>query len=236
MDLKHIVEAMVFAAPTPVSTAEIVKAVNRGIDDCDDPAIEQELGVVSQDDVIDALETIERDCDEQQRPTTLQESPSGWRFVTREGYAHWVRALLPELKPEKLSQPALETLALIAYRQPITKADIEAVRGVNCDGMVNKLLERDLVESGGRADLPGRPMLYQTTQLFLDHFGVNNIDNLPNASELRTVELPTAETDEVIEEELETEESEEAEPELTDIQKAEAALEAEEAAKEDDTE
>ena len=84
----------------------------------------------------------------------------------------------------------METLAIVAYRQPITKAAIEAVRGVSCDGMIQKLLDRDLVRIGGRADLPGRPLLYQTTDLFFEHFGINSIDDLPNASELRRVKLP----------------------------------------------
>jgi segregation and condensation protein B len=86
----------------------------------------------------------------------------------------------------------METLAIVAYRQPITKAAIEAVRGVSCDGMIQKLLDRDLVRISGRADLPGRPLLYQTTDLFFEHFGINNIDDLPNASELRRVKLPEA--------------------------------------------
>jgi segregation and condensation protein B len=97
------------------------------------------------------------------------------------------------MRPEKLSAAALETLALIAYRQPITKADIEAVRGVSVDGTMQKLLERRLIRTGGRADLPGRPMLYETTDQFLEHFGVKDLNDLPNASELRLVPLPSAE-------------------------------------------
>jgi segregation and condensation protein B len=84
----------------------------------------------------------------------------------------------------------METLAIIAYRQPITKAAIEAVRGVACDGMIQKLLDRDLIRIGGRAELPGRPLLYETTDLFFEHFGIRSIDDLPNATELRKVKLP----------------------------------------------
>jgi segregation and condensation protein B len=89
----------------------------------------------------------------------------------------------------------METLAIIAYRQPITKAAIEAVRGVSCDGMIQKLLDRDLIRIGGRADLPGRPLLYLTTDLFFEHFGINSIDDLPNASELRRIKLPEPSTE-----------------------------------------
>jgi segregation and condensation protein B len=84
----------------------------------------------------------------------------------------------------------METLAIIAYRQPITKAAIEAVRGVACDGMIQKLLDRDLIRIGGRAELPGRPLLYETTDVFFEHFGIRSIDDLPNANELRKVKLP----------------------------------------------
>ena len=87
----------------------------------------------------------------------------------------------------------METLAIIAYRQPVTKGSIEAVRGVSCDGMLQKLLDRELIKIGGRAELPGRPLLYETTDLFFEHFGVKSVDELPNANELRTVELPQGE-------------------------------------------
>ncbi|MEI7911024.1 MAG: SMC-Scp complex subunit ScpB, partial [Verrucomicrobiota bacterium] len=86
------------------------------------------------------------------------------------------------------------TLAIIAYRQPITKAAIEAVRGVACDGMLQKLLDRDLIRIGGRAELPGRPLLYETTELFFEHFGIRSIDDLPNSTELRKVKLPEPQT------------------------------------------
>jgi segregation and condensation protein B len=91
-----------------------------------------------------------------------------------------------------LSAPSLETLAIIAYRQPITRADVEAVRGVNIDGVLQTLMERGLVKIAGRAEIPGRPLLYETTQFFLDHFGLRNLDELPNAEELRKRYLPVA--------------------------------------------
>jgi segregation and condensation protein B len=87
----------------------------------------------------------------------------------------------------------METLAIIAYRQPITRADIEAVRGVAVDGVMQTLLDRNLVRIAGRSEIAGRPLLYETSQFFMDHFGLKNLDDLPNASELRRVALPTAE-------------------------------------------
>ena len=103
-----------------------------------------------------------------------------------------MRQLFPAPKPARLSAPALETLAIIAYRQPITRADVEAVRGVNIDGVLQTLMERGLVKIAGRAEIPGRPLLYETTQFFLDHFGLRNLDELPNVEELRTRHLPKA--------------------------------------------
>ena len=113
-------------------------------------------------------------------------------MVSHPDCAGWVRKLFPGPKPARLSPPALETLAIIAYRQPITRADVEAVRGVTVEGVLQNLMERGLVKIGGRAELPGRPLLYETTEFFLEHFGLRNLDELPNAEELRTRYLPVA--------------------------------------------
>ncbi len=112
--------------------------------------------------------------------------------MTRPDFAPWLRQLFPENRPARLSAPAVETLAIIAYRQPVTRADIEAVRGVAVDGVMQTLLDRGLVRIAGRAEVPGRPLLYETTQFFMEHFGLKTLDELPNAHELRKVELPTA--------------------------------------------
>ena len=191
MHLIQIVEALIFAAPEPISTAEIVKAVRRA---AEDHAGEEAASwrKIEQSEIEKAIDELGEVYIETVRALHLVEGAVGWRLMTRPEYADFVRALLPGMRPERLSPPALETLAIIAYRQPITKADIEAVRGVAVDGVLQKIIERGLVKIGGRADLPGRPLLYETTDLFLEHFGVRSIDELPNASELRTVPLPTA--------------------------------------------
>ncbi len=212
MELLQLVEALIFAAPDPISAEEIAKAIRRASDESDDPTAE-EFGGMNVRIVEKTLETLQQEFAEGQRPIELIEGPNGWRFVTKTEYATWIQALLPEMRPEKLSAPALETLALIAYRQPITKHDIEAVRGVSVDGMLQKVIDRGLVRVAGRADLPGRPMLYETTEVFLEHFGIKEIDDLPNSEELRAVALPTAETEEAEEAEDETETSENTEPE-----------------------
>jgi segregation and condensation protein B len=115
--------------------------------------------------------------------------------VTQPEYAPWLKALVGhKARPPRLSQPALETLAIIAYRQPLTRAEIEQVRGVAVDGVMQTLLERGLVEQLGRAEVVGRPMTYGTTAVFLEHFGLRSLEGLPAADELRRipVEKPAA--------------------------------------------
>jgi segregation and condensation protein B len=189
--LKQVVEALVFASQKPLVPREIAAALKSAAEDSEDPAItalaktkEAEIGAV--------LEELKVDLDGAGRAYQLIEQVNGWHFVTLSACAPWVRQLFPESKPVRLSGPALETLAIIAYRQPITRADIEAVRGVAVDNMVNMLLERGLLRIAGRADVPGRPLLYETTEYFLQHFGLKTLDELPNSAELRRMPLPVA--------------------------------------------
>jgi len=109
----------------------------------------------------------------------LVEGHSGWRLVTQPRFARWVRLLRNEPPPVRLSPSSLETLAVIAYRQPVTRADIEQIRGVSAEAGLNKLLERDLIYVVGRADLPGRPIQYGTTDAFLEFVGIKSLDELP---------------------------------------------------------
>jgi segregation and condensation protein B len=139
-----------------------------------------------------ALEQLKIEYIEQKRAFQLVEKAEGWQLVSDPAYAPWVRQLFPAIKPARLTPPSLETLAIVAYRQPITRADVEAVRGVAVDGVLQSLMERGLVKIAGRAELPGRPLLYETTQFFLEHFGLRDLDELPNAEELRTRYLPSA--------------------------------------------
>src|SRR5438045_7729870 len=139
-----------------------------------------------------APEQLKLEYVEQNRAFQLAEKAEGWQLVSDPAYPPGVRQLFPAVKPARLTPPSLETLAIIAYRQPITRADIEAVRGVAVDGVLQNLMERGLVKIAGRAEVPGRPLLYETTQFFLEHFGLRDLDELPNAEELRTRYLPMA--------------------------------------------
>jgi segregation and condensation protein B len=216
MQLPAIIEALLIASEDPLPSSEIARLVRARIaeaedalaadaeagDDTDDaeatnPAELPEdlaaLGNVNEDAVTAAIAGLNQHYESTGRAFLCSERAKGWKIYTRPDYAAFVRQLFPDRKPSRLSGPAMETLAIVAYRQPVTKASIEAVRGVSCDGMLQKLLDRELIKIGGRAELPGRPLLYETTDLFFEHFGVKSVDELPNANELRTVELPEPE-------------------------------------------
>jgi len=190
--LKQVVEALVFASQKPLVPREIAAALKAAADESDDPDV-RAFGKTKEAEIGALLQEIQAEIDATPRAFRLIEQVNGWHFVTSNACGPWVRQLFPESKPVRLSGPALETLAIIAYRQPITRADIEAVRGVAVDGMVNMLLERGLIRIAGRADVPGRPLLYESTEYFLQHFGLKSLDELPNSTELRRIPPPTAE-------------------------------------------
>ncbi len=189
MTLTKIIEALLFSAQKPLSIREMTAAI-RGAED--DESGSNEFTRVKEAEVAAALEQLKIEYIEQGRAFQLTEKAEGWQLATDPSFAKWVRQLFPAPKSARLSAPALETLAIIGYRQPITRADVEAVRGVNIDGVLQTLMERGLVKIAGRAEIPGRPLLYETTQFFLDHFGLRNLDELPNVEELRKRNLPVA--------------------------------------------
>ena len=205
MQLSAIVEALLIASQNPLPAEEIARLVRARVAEAEDVRVRETeegkeipalpdwliaLTATSAEQVATAIGELNLAYQEGGRAFTLIERPKGWKLYTKLEFGEFVRQLFPGRKPERMSGPAMETLAIIAYRQPITKAAIEAVRGVACDGMIQKLLDRDLIRIGGRAELPGRPLLYETTDLFFEHFGIRSIDDLPNATELRKVKLP----------------------------------------------
>ncbi len=191
MTLKQVIEALVFASPKPITTKEIVVALKAAGEGTEDQEA-RDFATVKDDGVLAALAEVQADLMATGRAFQLVERVNGWTLVSDSAGAQWVRQLYPEAKPTRLTGPQLETLAIIAYRQPVTRADCEAVRGVAVDGVVQVLLDRGLVKIAGRAEVPGRPLLYSTTEYFLQHFGLKTTDELPNATELKRVVLPTA--------------------------------------------
>ena len=183
MTLSQVVEALVFSAQKPLSARELAGAI-KGAGRADE-LMPNEFARTTEAHVAAALEQLKIEYIEQNRAFQLVEKAEGWQLVSDRAYAPWVRQLFPAPKPVRLTPPSLETLAIVAYRQPITRADVEAVRGVAVDGVLQSLMERGLVKIAGRADVPGRPLLYETTQFFLEHFGLRDLDELPNAEELR---------------------------------------------------
>lgn len=190
MNLTQVIEALLFAAQKPLTTRELLAAIKGA--GGEEELLPNEFARATEGQAAAALEQLKVEYVQQGRAFQLAEKADGWQLVSDPAYASWVRQLFPAIKPARLTPPSLETLAIIAYRQPITRADIEAVRGVAVDGVLQNLMERGLVKIGGRAEVPGRPLLYETTQFFLEHFGLRDLDELPNAEELRMRYLPTA--------------------------------------------
>ncbi|HNM25620.1 MAG TPA: SMC-Scp complex subunit ScpB [Saprospiraceae bacterium] len=175
--LKQQIEALIFAAPQPIPLAEI-KAVLE----------ELSQGEVSEADIAGALEQTRNQYQGESYAFELVEIAGGFQFLTKGAYHNVIAIHLKQTTKKRLSQAALETLALIAYKQPVSKSELEEIRGVSCDYALNKLLEKELVMISGRSEGPGRPLLYSTTDKFMDYMGIRNLNDLPKIKEFAPVE------------------------------------------------
>lgn len=188
MELKFILEALLFSAQKPLSTKELKDIFATAPEHAEGNEMVRGLRKVKEADLESTLEQLAKEHTEGNRSYRLVCVAGSWQFVTQPDYAPWLKALVGhKVRPPRLSQPALETLAIIAYRQPLTRAEIEQVRGVAVDGVMQTLLERGLVEQVGRAEVVGRPMTYGTSSAFLEYFGLRSLDDLPAADELRRI-------------------------------------------------
>jgi segregation and condensation protein B len=188
MELKDILEAILFSSQKPLSAKELQDILKQAGEVGEGES--KEFAKTKATTITKALETLAVEVDELNRSHRLVCVAGSWQFVTQTEYAPWVRALVGvKNRPTRLSKPALETLAIIAYRQPITRAHMEEIRGVSVDGVIGTLVERELAEVIGRADGPGRPQTYGTTQMFLEYFGLRGLEELPDAEELRQVPI-----------------------------------------------
>jgi len=195
MELKSILEAILFSAQKPLNLKELRDIFAGAVEHAEGNETARGLKKVKEDQLAAALEELTKEHDSANRSYRLVCVAGSWQFVTQPDYAPWLKALIGhKARPPRLSQPALETLAIIAYRQPLTRAEIEQVRGVAVDGVMQTLLERGLVEQLGRAEVVGRPMTYGTTALFLEHFGLRSLEDLPAADELRRIPVQKPET------------------------------------------
>nr|WP_294898484.1 SMC-Scp complex subunit ScpB [uncultured Pedobacter sp.] len=171
--IDQYIEALIFASDASLRIEEIII--------CLQSALEKDF---EDKEVKEAIENIKKRYTEQSSALELVEISGGYQFLTRKAMQPIVNQLHIQKSKKKLSQSALETLSIIAYRQPITKLEIEQIRGVNCDYTIQKLLDKDLISISGKADGPGRPLLYNLSQYFLDYFGINSITDLPQLKDI----------------------------------------------------
>ena len=187
MELKTIIEAILFNSQKPLSPKELRDVLAQTADSSEEP-LAKSLKRTKDEELITVLEALAQEHATAARTFRLVCVAGAWQFVSQSEFAPWIKTLVGEKsRPGRLSQPALETLAIIAYRQPLTRAEIEQIRGVAVDGVMQTLLERGIVEQTGRAEVVGRPALYGTTPQFLEYFGLRGLEDLPAADELRKI-------------------------------------------------
>ena len=185
-NLINHVEALIFASEKPLTAVEIVELVNNAFGFMDDK--------VTMDQVETSIEGINEKYQSEFYPFELRQSGGGWQFLTKKEFHTTIAQLNGDKFLKRLSTAALETLAIIAYKQPITKSEIEAIRGVNCDYSIQKLLEKELIIISGRNEqMVGKPLIYATSRHFMDYFGINTSDELPKISEVlaEQIVMPT---------------------------------------------
>lgn len=168
-ELKAILEAVLFVSPEPMPVARLMSI----------------LGTVSRAEVVQALGLLTHDLDQDGRGIQLVQIAGGYRLVTKQEYGPWLKRMDKAKAAQKLSRSALESLAIIAYKQPLVRAEIEEIRGVETSGVLRTLCERKLVRIVGRKDVPGRPIMYGTTKFFLEHFGLQDLSQLPPLREFK---------------------------------------------------
>jgi segregation and condensation protein B len=173
-----VIEALIFSSDDPLPVNEIIKAI-KGIDG-------EEIEITSAE-VEDAVHSMNSRYEEVNLSFRIIQLANGYLFATRPEFSKYIGFLSSEKSKRRLSQAALETLAIIAYKQPITKPEIEKIRGVNSDYILNTLLEKNLITISGRAESIGRPLLYGTTDDFLKYFGLNKISDLPKPREIEEI-------------------------------------------------
>lgn len=159
-----------------------------GIKDIQDCLSEMFDAEISENEILDVVKDLQNKFDGEQYSFSIFGHSGGYQFLTKPEYQASIAIFLRQKSNKKLSTSALETLAIIAYKQPITKAGIEQVRGVNCDYSVQKLLEKELLEIQGKADTVGKPLLYGTSIKFMDYFGINSLDELPTPKDFKQEE------------------------------------------------
>lgn len=172
-DILLNIEAIIFASEEGIKASEIK------------PILEEALAInITKKEVLDLLKKIEKKYDDDEQVFALYVFDKHYQFLTKEKYHAVVNQMQAHKDKKKLSQAALETLSIIAYRQPTTKLEIEQIRGVNCDYSIQRLLEKNLIEIKGKADAVGKPLLYGTSRQFMQHFGIQSVKDLPQLKDI----------------------------------------------------
>ncbi|SVA40586.1 uncharacterized protein METZ01_LOCUS93440, partial [marine metagenome] len=171
-EIKAIIENILLAADQPVSEAQFKNLFGDEVEKVSFKSVLEEL--------IDEYNS---------RNLQILQVAEGYQLCTRHDYSNWVRKFLKFDKTRKLSQPSLDTLSIIAYKQPLTKAEVEEIRGVDSSGVVRTLLEKKIISPGGRKKVPGRPIMYRTTRKFLEYFGLKDLSDLPTLEDFKESEL-----------------------------------------------
>jgi len=194
--LQQILEALIFSSEQPISLAELQSVL-----------FTYSGEEVSMEAIKDMVDGIQKRYESDDYVFEILQSGGGYQFLTKALYHKPISTLLQQRAKRKLSTAALECLSIIAYSQPVTKTDLEDIRGVNCDYTIQKLLERDLVRITGRTDTPGKPLLYGTTQFFMDYFGINTLDELPKLKEFEQKDLSIGDPGDILVSEEENEDN-----------------------------
>ncbi len=186
-ELKEIIGSLLFAAKKPVTAKEIRKTLvgagkNYG-------GLYEQFANVKENDILAVIEELKVELIQGSTGLSIADVANGFRLQNEMNCGPWVRTFLDKDRSAKLSKPALETLAIVAYRQPVLRSEIESVRGVAVDHVLRNLVELQLVKVVARSELPGRPWLFGTTQRFLEHFGLNCLEDMPGMDELKRMEL-----------------------------------------------
>ncbi|MEN8191810.1 MAG: SMC-Scp complex subunit ScpB [Bacteroidota bacterium] len=175
---KSIIEALIFSSDDPITSQEIIRAIQE---------IDGNDTAISQKEVEETIDLLNEEFSDDDKSFSIVRIANGFAFATKQEYGKYVGFLSSVSSKRRLSQAALETLSIVAYKQPITKPEIESIRGVNSDYMLNTLLEKKLVTIKGRSETVGRPLLYVTTDEFLIYFGLNKITDLPKPREVEDI-------------------------------------------------
>jgi len=184
--LESKIESLIFCSPKPIKLSDIIKTF-----------LESEKSNFSEKRISESIKILINKFKSDNFSFEIIESGGGYQFLTKKDYSQLNEILLKQQSKRRLSISALETLSIIAYKQPVTKSEIEKIRGVNCDYTIQKLLDKELIRIEGKSDKVGRPLIYSTSEKFMDYFGINSLEQLPTIKDFQKEENSIGDEDEI---------------------------------------